>query len=157
MAKLMELTSNPAVLCQRAQAGLDALLLHPLCDRRTAAIGYCFGGLAALEFARSGANLAGAISVHGTLKTKNPAAPGAIKCKILVCHGALDPHVPMAQANTFIEEMIAAAPDWQLIAYGGAMHGFTHDSNWGVPGVAYNADADRRSKQAIQYFLSELF
>ena len=51
---------------------------------------------------------------------------GAVKAKILVCHGALDPQVPIAQVNDFITEMTDAATDWQLIVYGGALHGFTH-------------------------------
>jgi dienelactone hydrolase len=46
---------------------------------------------------------------------------------VLVCHGALDPHVPTAQVTGFIEEMNEAGADFQLIVYGGAMHGFTHD------------------------------
>ena len=76
-----------------------------------------------LEVARSGAELMGAVSVHGTLKTAQRCGPGAVKAKILVCHGALDPHVPMAQVNDFIAEMTDAGTDWQLIVYGGALTG----------------------------------
>jgi dienelactone hydrolase len=113
--------------------------------------------MVALELARSGAEIAGAVSVHGSLGTQRPAQAGAVKAKILVCHGALDPHVPMTQVNTFMQEMNAAGADWQLIVYGGAMHGFTHESGPTLPGVAYDAVADARSGAAIQDFLSELF
>jgi dienelactone hydrolase len=157
MARIAELRDDTAKLCQRAQAGVGVLLSHPQVDRRIAAVGYCFGGMVALELARSGAEIAGAVSVHGSLGTQRPAQAGAVKAKILVCHGALDPHVPMTQVNTFMQEMNAAGADWQLIVYGGAMHGFTHESGPTLPGVAYDAVADARSGAAIQDFLSELF
>lgn len=82
-----------------------------------------------------------------------------MKAKILVCHGALDPHVPMTDVNTFIEEMNSAAADWQLIIYGGAMHGFTYESGpqTKMTGVAYNAQADARSTIAIREFITETF
>jgi len=108
-----------------------------------------------LELARSGAELTGAVSVHGTLETANPAGPGAVKAKVLVCHGALDPHVPTAQVTGFIEEMNAAGADYQLIVYGGAMHGFTHNVGPQAPGVAYHAVSDERSFKAIKAFLAE--
>jgi len=132
-----------------------------LCDEtangRIAALGYCFGGMTVLELARSGADLRAAISVHGTLSTPVPAFPGKIQSKLLICHGALDPHVPLTQVTTFIEEMSAAKADWQLIAYSGAQHGFTHENATNAPGVAYNAQADARSQLHIRIFLQEIF
>ena len=110
-----------------------------------------------LELARSGADVSGVVSVHGSLDTSQPPEPGTVKAKILVCHGGLDPHVPMTQVNTFIEEMKAVSADLQLIIYGGAMHGFTHEGGPPVPGVAYDAATDVRSAIAIQAFFAELF
>lgn len=72
------------------------------------------------------------ISVHGSLETANPARPGEVIAKILVCHGAIDGRVPTKQVTGFIDEMNAARIDYQLIVYGGAMHGFTHDGVWSV-------------------------
>jgi dienelactone hydrolase len=82
---------------------------------------------------------------------------GEITAKILVAHGALDPHVPAEQVTAFIEEMNAAGADYQLIVYGGAMHGFTHDVGMQAPGVAHHAASDKRSFLAIKAFLSEIF
>jgi dienelactone hydrolase len=110
-----------------------------------------------LELARSGMELAGVISVHGSLVTSLPAQPDLVKAKILVCHGALDPHVPMTHVSAFVEEMNRAHADWQLIVYGGATHGFTHETEHPVPGVAYHAQADARSAAAIERFFIELF
>jgi dienelactone hydrolase len=116
-----------------------------------------FGGRAVLELARTGADLAAVISVHGGLDTDSPARPGDIKAKVLVCHGALDPHVPLSQLTALIEEMNAAHADWQLIIYGGAAHGFTHPGEPRAPGVAYDPAADARSFHAITAFLGDVF
>lgn len=156
--RITELRGNPATLSQRTQAGLDVLRDHPSVDGRLAAVGYCFGGMTVLELARSGAKLAGVVSVHGALETTRPAEPGEIHTKVLVCHGARDPHVPMTHVSRFAEEMNRAGVDWQLIIYGGAMHGFTHENATGTqPGVAYHGPSDLRSSLAIQMFLREVF
>lgn len=157
MSCIHALVADRAKLARRAQAGVEVLTSHSLLDGKIAAVGYCFGGRTVLELARSGADLAGAISVHGTLETATPASPGAVKAKLLVCHGALDPHVPTAQVTGFIEEMNAARADFQLMIYGGAMHGFTHDVGPQAPGVEHHPSSDRRSFQAITAFLAEIF
>ncbi len=157
MACINELRSDPNKLPQRATAGLNVLRSHPLTNSHIAAVGYCFGGMTVLELARSGAPIAGAVSVHGSLDTKRPAAPDSIKSKILVLHGALDPHVPLTQVTAFADEMKSANADWQLIVYGQAMHGFTHEDKWNVPGVAYHAPSDARSWRAIESFFAETF
>lgn len=155
---ITELRANRDLLRRRAQPAIDILARHPHVDGRIGAVGYCFGGMAVLELARSGAALAGAVSVHGSLETPRPAEPSTVQGKILVCHGALDPHVPMAQLITFSDEMTRAGVDYQLIVYGGAMHGFTHEAAAGQqPGVAYHALADARSSAAIAAFCGEIF
>ena len=115
--------------------------------------------MAALTLARSGEPLAGVVSVHGSLATTAPAQPGRVRAKVLVCHGALDPHVPMADVTAFAEEMDHAGADWQVILYGGAQHGFTHEHAvpGAIPGVAYDAPADARSFVAARAFLAEAF
>jgi dienelactone hydrolase len=158
MSCINELRADRRRLCERAKAGIDVLVSHSQVDGRVAAVGYCFGGMTVLELARGGVDLAGAVCVHGSLSTTRPAEPDGVKPRILVCHGALDPHGPPAHVVAFIEEMNHAAADWQLIVYGGAMHGFTHETATGqTPGVMYHAPSDARSSVAIQRFLEELF
>jgi dienelactone hydrolase len=158
MSRINELRADRERLCRRAQAGINVLTAHAHFDGRLAAVGYCFGGLTLLELARGRLALAGVVCVHGNLSTSHPAAPGQIKARILVCHGSLDPHSPQRDIAAFIEEMNQAAADWQLIVYGRAMHGFTHETATGqTPGVLYDAVADARSSNAIQRFLEELF
>jgi dienelactone hydrolase len=156
MASIKDLVGDRAKLCQRALAGVSVLASHRGVNGVIGAVGYCFGGRVVLELARSGAKLAGVISVHGSLETAHPARPGEVKAKILVCHGALDPHVAIAQVPEFIEEMNAARTDYQLIVYGGALHGFTHDVGLQAPGVAYHAVSDQRSRLAIRAYLGEI-
>jgi dienelactone hydrolase len=143
---------------QRLADGLAQLKASPGVDPgRVAAIGYCFGGGGVLELARSGAELAGVVSFHGNLNTTLPAAAGAIRCKVLVQHGADDPTITPQQLAAFEDEMRTVGADWQLTAYGGAVHSFT-DWNANMPGRAqYNEQADRRSWQAMQDFLAEIF
>jgi dienelactone hydrolase len=158
MARIKELHHNRAALCSGGQAGLDVLRSHPHVDGRLAAVGYCFGGMTVLELARGGLALSAVVSVHGSLETGQPAAADSVKAKILVCHGALDPHVPTAQVTGFADEMRDARADWQLIVYGGAMHGFTHENATGTtPGVAYHEPTDIRSQRAIRSFFDEVF
>lgn len=157
MARIAELRANGTKLCHRAEAGLQVLASHPQAREPLAAVGYCFGGMTVLELVRSGVDLAGVISIHGSLSTCRPAQLGMVKAKILVCHGALDPHVPMAHVAAFMEEMNRAGADYQFIVYGGAMHGFTHATGPAIPGVAYHPLADARSAKAIERFFVELF
>ncbi len=149
-----------ALLRARVRAGLEALARHELTDpKRIAAIGYCFGGTAVLELARSGADLAGVVSFHGGLESPTPGDARNIKCKVLVLHGADDPHVPATDVAAFEDEMRQSGADWQLVAYGGAVHAFTQ---WDAgsdnsKGAAYNERADRRSWEAMKQFFAELF
>ena len=144
----------------RVAAGLAELKRQPLVDsRRVAAIGYCFGGTAALELARSGAELAGVVTFHGGLDSPNPADGRNIRGKVLVLHGADDPYVPAADIAAFQQELRQAGVDWQMVYYSGAVHSFTQkeagsDSS---RGAAYNERADRRSWQAMREFFAELF
>ncbi len=144
----------------RANAGLQELKRCELVDaKRIAAIGYCFGGGAVLELARSGADIAGVVSFHGNLDTPDPSDAKNIKAKVLVLHGGDDPHVPQSQVIGFWDEMRNAGVDWQMVIYGGAVHAFTDPSAGDDPstGVAYNEKADKRSWEAMKSFFAEIF
>ena len=159
-AEAGKLYNDIPLMRARAIAGLQILKSRPNVDSmKIAAIGYCFGGKTVLELARSGVAIAGVVSFHGTLATPNPEDANNIKCKVLVCHGGIDPNVPPDQVKAFEDEMAAAKVDWQLIAYGGAVHSFTNPESGNDPsrGVAYNERADKRSWQAMLNFFSEIF
>ncbi len=152
--------SDRALLRLRVTAGLEQLEKDTLTDtKHIGAIGYCFGGTTVLELARSGASINGVVSFHGGLSSPTPDDAKNIKCKVLALHGADDPNVPLPEVTAFETEMRQAGVDWQLVAYGGAVHSFT-DWNAGSDnskGAAYNEKADHRSWAAMQTFFNELF
>ena len=146
----------------RMTAGLEILRS----DERTepgkiAAIGYCFGGTGVLELARGGADIAGVVSFHGGLDSAEgmKAESETLKAKILVCHGADDPHVPKEDVAALHEELDAAGADWLMISYGHAVHAFTQPQAGDDPskGAAYNKAADERSWQHMKDFFAEIF
>jgi dienelactone hydrolase len=151
VAAVTRLRDDPDLLVRRAVAGLEQLHV----DGPVAAVGYCFGGMAALTLARSGIDLAAAVSIHGSLSPHGTAT--GVRAKILVCHGSADPHVPYTDVAAFAEEMNRVGADWRLIMYGGAQHGFTHRHALpgATPGVEYHEEADRRSFEATLAFLAE--
>ncbi|HEY8189263.1 MAG TPA: dienelactone hydrolase family protein [Micavibrio sp.] len=148
---------DPALARRRLNAALDYVkTLSGVDDSRIAIIGYCFGGTMALELARSGADIAAAISFHGGLSTKAPVTEkGIVKAAIQVHHGADDPMVPHEEVQAFTQEMNNAGADWMLTMYSGAVHAFTQKEAGNDPskGVAYNEKADSRSWAAALDFL----
>ena len=143
----------------RARAGLEVLRRHPLVDPlRLAAIGYCFGGTAVLELARSGEPLRGVVSFHGGLTAPTPAQPQQITARILAMRGADDPYITPDQVRAFEAEMTAAGASYRLISYPGAVHSFTVPEAGSDPasGVAYHAEADRQSWEAMRAFLDDV-
>ncbi|MGH8103431.1 MAG: dienelactone hydrolase family protein [bacterium] len=144
----------------RANAALAVLRKNPrVSSKRLAAIGYCFGGMVALELARSGADIIGAVTFHGALDTPTPGDAKNIKGNVLALHGADDPFVTLQNVEAFEDEMRKAGVDWQLIAYGGAVHAFSNPAagNDNSKGAAYNEKADRRSWAAMNSFFAEIF
>ena len=138
---------------QPPEAGKVAAALSVLSkDQRTApgqlaAIGYCFGGTAAIELARSGAQLKAVVSFHGGLDSPAPSDGRNIRCRVLALHGADDPFVPARDVDAFEREMQSAKVDYSLIKYPGAVHSFTHREagDATAKGAAYNAEADKAS------------
>jgi dienelactone hydrolase len=147
------------LLRARINAALDFLRKQERVNpQQIAAIGYCFGGTTVLELARSGADIKGVVSFHGGLSTPAPADAKNIRCKVLACHGADDPFVPPEEVQAFEKEMRDAKVDWQLVAYGNAVHSFTDKGagNDNSKGAAYNAQADLRSWREMKMFLDEV-
>ena len=148
--------ADRSMLLQRLQAAVDAVHSLPIVDaERVAAAGYCFGGLCALDLARSGKGLRAAVSLHGGL-LPNGLDDTPIDAHILVLHGHDDPMVPPDSVAAFQQEMTNRGADWQLVTYGNTLHAFTRpEANDPAMGVAYNALSDRRSWQAMSDFLGE--
>jgi len=146
-----------ALLLKRLNAGLQTVRNMPIVDaRRVAAIGFCFGGLCALDLARSNAEIRGAVSIHGMLKPSGLTEP-QVRAKVLMLHGYDDPLAPPEDLLAVAKEFTAAGADWQVHAYGQTVHAFTNPAaNSRARGMQYDEAADRRSWHALEEFLAEV-
>lgn len=140
---------------QRLHAALATLAgLAP--GTRQAAIGFCMGGQAVLELARSDADLVMVASFHGLLETARP-ADRPIGSRILVCHGDADALVPRTHVVRFWEEMDAVGANWHFHSYSGVPHGFTNPNPSPATGALFfDASADRQSWAAMHPLLDEV-
>lgn len=147
------------LLARRMQLALSVMRSQDEVDeRRTAAIGFCFGGLCVLDLARSGADVDGVVSFHGLFKPPGETGSNRIRARVLVLHGWDDPMAKPEELVDLGRELTEMGADWQIHAYGNAMHAFTNPAaNDPEFGTVYQADADRRSWQSMRTFLDELF
>ena len=132
------------------QAALETAKSKGANVRNAVAMGYCFGGAAVLEFARSGADLKGFVTFHGGLKTPAGQDYSKTKGKMLILHGTADKNITMdhfAQLATDLEEKSISH---EMITYGGAPHAFTVFGE-----ERYRKDADEKSWKRFADFLAE--
>ncbi len=150
------LVGNRAELQKRLAGGLAAAKAQPGVDAsKTAAIGFCFGGLCVLDMARAGQDVLGVASFHGLFRPAENIPAPKIKAKVLIEHGWNDPMAKPDDVLAIAREFAGA--DWQLHAHGKAVHSFTTlEANAPEAGSAYDADADRRSFAYLKTFLAEL-
>lgn len=149
--------NDRAMLRKRLLSGLMAAKAMPIVDAgRIAVMGFCFGGLCALDFARADADVRGVVSFHGLLKPSGLTEP-KIRARVLMLHGYDDPLAPPDDVLAVAKEFTAAGADWQLHAYGQTVHAFTNPAaNNRAGGMQYDEAADRRSWHALEEFLSEV-
>ena len=158
-AGLMQpLLDDRTVLQKRMGAALEKLGSLGIVDGdRLAAIGFCFGGLCVLDLMRVEAEVAGVVSFHGLLSAPGNTSGNRAKSKVLMLHGWRDPMAPPEQVIEFADEMQALGADWELIAFGEALHAFTNPAAQDPEnGMQYDAQADRRSWAAMRLFLDEV-
>lgn len=146
--KLLRTHANAAIETLKQQKKVDTSKIF--------VTGYCFGGTAAIEVARSGADVKGVVSFHGGLTGSTD--DKNIKGQVLVLHGAVDPFVPQKDIDAFIKGMNESKVNYQMTSYSNAVHSFTEKGagNDNSKGAAYNEQADKRSWIAMKEFLAEL-
>ena len=114
------------------------------------AMGYCFGGAAVLELARSGADLKGFATFHGGLKTPPGQNYANTQGEILIMHGSADTAITMDQFAALAQELETAGVAHEMITYGGAQHAFTV-----IGGSRYQEAADKKSWKRFTEFLAD--
>jgi dienelactone hydrolase len=157
--EMNRIKSDRAVLLRRLEHLLGVVRGIDEVERNQMVVtGFCFGGMCALDIARSGADIAAAVSFHGLFDPPG-LPPQKIKAKVAAFHGWDDPMVPPDKVVALGQELTEAGADWQIHAYGHVGHGFTNPKahEIGIEGVAYNALAAERSWTAFINLLEEVF
>ncbi|WP_281857453.1 dienelactone hydrolase family protein [Litoreibacter halocynthiae] len=152
------LQADRATLLVRMQAALDTARALPDADKSNiAAIGFCFGGKAVLDLARSGATLAGVVPFHGIFDAPSSGC-SKMNTSVLVLHGWDDPLATPDQAVGLAKELTEHCDDWQMLAFGHTSHAFTNPAAQSPEaGMAYARSSNDRAFAALQAFLEERF
>lgn len=156
--QMRRLAADRADLRRRLLAVLDVVRGLDDLGQGLVAIGFCFGGLCALDLARSGADIAAVASFHGLFDPPG-LTPVPIKAKVAAFHGWDDPMVPPTNVVALARELTEAGCDWQVHAFGHTVHGFTNRNadRIGNPAVRFSEAASRRAWHALDGLLDELF
>jgi dienelactone hydrolase len=120
-------------------------------------LGYSAGGMVALDYGRSGADVSGIIVASALLKTAAPGASTRIKAPVLILQGTQDQVSPMDVIVGVVAEMDAAGNDFRLELYGQSHHAFDNPEVGTDPKarLVYSPAAAARSRRAILEFIRE--
>ena len=112
-----------------------------------------------MQLAYTGADLGGIVSFHGSLPPATPDQAARIRGKVLIAHGDADNFIPPERIVAFKKALSDAGVDWEMSIYSGARHSFTNPyaDGYGMDGLAYSENADRRSWLRMLAFFEEIF
>ena len=158
-ALMNPLASDRPYLQSRLLNAVDVVRKLPDVDAaRIIVMGFCFGGLCALDVARTGADVKGVAAFHGLFGAPGNTKGTKIRAKVIAFHGWDDPMVKPDDVKALGAELTEAGADWQIHAYGGVMHAFTNpQANDPGFGTVYNRRAAERSWNSLKRFLEECF
>lgn len=153
---------NIDIAKMRFEAGMDYLKSRPeTMTDKMAAIGYCFGGSVVLSMADAGYDLDAAAAFHSGVQL--PVMPSEqLKARVLVANGAADPFISTESVERYKAMMDSVGARYQYINFEGVQHSFTSKAadslgkKFNLP-LAYDAEADRRSWEALMNLLQESF
>lgn len=145
-----ELYGDRDLFRTRLMGALEQVSQIPGGTEGVVVMGYCFGGAAALEMARAGAETRGFVSFHGGLDLPEGQDYNNVSAPVLVLHGSADPVSGMADLAALLDDLQSAGVTHNAQVYGGARHSFT------VYGSRdYDLNADQASWQALLGFLND--
>lgn len=113
-------------------------------------MGYCFGGAAVLELARSGADAKGFVTFHGGLGTPEGQDYAQTKGRLLIFHGSADSNITLDDFASLAKQLEQHKIAHEMITYSGAPHAFTVFGS-----DRFREDADRKSWRRFGEFLAE--
>lgn len=160
MQFLEPLIKSPETTRARVNAALDVMTTTARekgvgDTSKRAAIGYCFGGANVVDLARSGADVACVVSMHGNLTTSMPAKAGEVKARVLIVHGADDPIAPKSDRDSLEAEMRAAGAHWTILAFGNVYHSFTDPSSNRPPSSQFSTHANRYGYMLAHAYIAD--
>jgi dienelactone hydrolase len=119
-------------------------------DQETVVMGYCFGGGAVLEMARSGEadRIAGYATFHGGLSTPDGQSYPEDTPPLLIAHGGADTSITMEDVAALSQELEEKGITYEIEVYSGAPHAFTV-----IGSDRYQERADMKSWAAFDKFL----
>jgi dienelactone hydrolase len=153
---------DPNLAKSLLDAALQKLKENPRTDpNNIAAIGYCFGGFVALNYAKLGADLKGVVSFHGGMGGA-PVDKNLLKAKVLVCQGGSDKFVSQKDVDHFKHQLDSIGADNTVKVYPNATHAFTNPDatatgkKFNMP-TEYNPQADKDSWNDMKMFFGRIF
>ena len=121
-------------------------------------LGFSAGGMVALDYGRSGADIAGTIVCSALLKTAEVGASTRIAGPVLVLQGTQDQVSPMDAIDAVISEMDEANNDARFLLFSQTHHAFDNPEAGSDPTarLAYSALSAKRVRVAIAQFVLEI-
>lgn len=160
---MLPLFLDRKLLRHRIVSAYQAFIQQKLVNKKfIGSIGYCFGGLTAIELLRSGLDVK-TVSIHGLLGYKmneHVATPeqnaDSLKGSLLILHGHDDPLVSKEDIQSIQNEFTQADIDWQLHIYSKTKHAFTNPEAKGTSNaLEYNAISAERAMKATKNYFDE--
>ena len=140
---------KPDEVVTRLNAVRDYGMKLPASNKKTATIGFCWGGMTSFHYATAQPGLSAAVVYYGT-SPENDAAYGKVKAPVLGIYGSDDQRVN-ATIPKAREQMTKQKKSYDARIYEGAGHGFLRAQD----GREANAKAAREAWPATVQFLRE--
>ena len=121
-------------------------------------LGFSAGGMVALDFARSGAEIAGVIVCSALLKTAAAGVEPRLRTPVLVLQGTQDQVSPMPIIEAVIAEFDAVGADVRFELFSQTHHAFDNPEAGTNPAarLVYSARAAARARASIARFIDEV-
>lgn len=150
------LLQDRQLLKRRLMAGLE--IARGLSSSNISALGFGFGGLCALDIARSVPDIRGVVSIYGHFEEGRDLLNRNIRGSVLLLHGANDPVVTPNELLAFGNDLTRHNIDWQAHVFGITMHAFMNPiAKDPTNGVLYNQSSAKRAWDLARRFLSDCF